>query len=141
MEAEGLQVQASDFVDNCECIALLENPGGIQATLDDVCKMPKGDDKVLLERLGTDKTLTASTYLVIPKKKDGTFIIRHYAGSVAYTAKGFCQRNKDTLPASAVALMQASKDTLLSTLFDQTAADMGQSQKGPVQEAMWQMGA
>jgi hypothetical protein len=123
MEAEGLQVQASDFVDNCECIALLENPGGIQATLDDVCKMPKGDDKVLLERLGTDKTLTASTYLVIPKKKDGTFIIRHYAGSVAYTAKGFCQRNKDTLPASAVALMQASKDTLLSTLFDQTAAD------------------
>jgi hypothetical protein len=28
-------------------VALLEEPGGLQATLDDVCKMPKGDDQVL----------------------------------------------------------------------------------------------
>ena len=123
MEAEGLEVQSSDFVDNGECLALLEQPGVFQATLDDVCRMPKGDDKVLLERLATDKMLVASAHLVIPKKKNGTFVIRHYAGSVAYTADGFCERNKDILPASAVALMQASKDRLLSALFEQIAAD------------------
>ena len=123
MEAEGLEVQATDFVDNCECIMLLEQPGGLQATLDDVCKMPKGDDSVLLDRLATDKTFTASAHLIIPRKKDGTFIIQHYAGSVAYTANGFCERNKDTLPASAVALMQVSKDRLLSTLFEHMGAE------------------
>jgi myosin-5 len=123
MEAEGLEVQTSDFVDNRDCIQMLEQAGGLQATLDDVCKMPKGDDKVLLDRLSSDKTLTAAGYLVIPKKKDGTFIIKHYAGSVAYTAEGFCERNKDILPASAVVLLQASKDKLLSTLFEQVAAE------------------
>jgi myosin-5 len=123
MEAEGLEVQTSDFVDNLGCIQMLEQAGGLQATLDDVCKMPKGDDKVLLDRLFSDKTLTGAGYLVLPKKKDGTFIIKHYAGSVAYTAEGFCERNKDVLPASAVVLLQASKDKLLSTLFEQVAAE------------------
>jgi myosin V len=123
MEAEGLEVQTSDFVDNLGCIQMLEQAGGLQATLDDVCKMPKGDDKVLLDRLFSDKTLTEAGYLVLPKKKDGTFIIKHYAGSVAYTAEGFCERNKDVLPPSAVVLLQASKDKLLSTLFEQVAAE------------------
>ena len=54
MEAEGLEVQTSDFVDNRDCIQMLEQAGGLQATLDDVCKMPKGDDKVLLDRLSSD---------------------------------------------------------------------------------------
>ena len=130
MEAEGLEVQVSDFVDNGECIALLEEPWGFQATLDDVCKMPKGDDKVLLERLSTDKALKASAYLVMPKKRDGTFVIRHYAGPVAYTGEGFCERNKDLLPASAVALMQASKDPLLSMLFEQVAAETAAATAG-----------
>ena len=123
MEAEGVEVEISDSVDNGECIKLLEGPGGVQATLDDVCKMPKGDDGVLLQRLGDDKKMMASGFLAMPKKKDGTFIIRHYAGSVAYKAQGFCERNKDILPASAVALMRASKDSLLSTLFEEVAAD------------------
>jgi hypothetical protein len=33
---------------------MLEQAGGLQATLDDVCKMPKGDDKVLIDRLSSD---------------------------------------------------------------------------------------
>ena len=130
MEAEGLEVQSTDFIDNGGCIALLEDAGGVLAILDDVCKMPKGDDTVLLDGLAGDKKLASNTHLMIPKRKDGTFVIRHYAGSVAYTANGFCERNKDLLPTSAVELMRASKDTFLSKLFEETTTGSGTSSLG-----------
>jgi hypothetical protein len=109
---------------------MLEDGGGLQATLDDVCKMPKGDDKVLLERLSSDKKLMGTGYLQLPKKRDGTFIVLHYAGAVAYMADGFCERNKDILPASAVVLVQASKDKLLSALFQEMGDTGGGSSRG-----------
>jgi len=134
MQVEGVQVPMSDFVDNQWCLALLEEAGGIQATLDDVCKMPMADDLVFLDRLAFDKAnkckdMKGLEYLVIPKLR-GTFVIKHYAASVAYSVEGFCERNKDILPASAVALIQSSTDAVLSMSFDLVAAEQGLDASG-----------
>lgn len=44
--------------------------------------MPKGDDSVLLQRLSGSKEVKACGYFEAPKKRDGTFIVKHYAGSI-----------------------------------------------------------
>ena len=47
----------------------------------------------------------------------GVFTIKHYAGNVMYTVEGFSERNRDTLSADLVQLMQQSTRPFLAALF------------------------
>jgi hypothetical protein len=142
LEAEGLQLSESDFTDNAACVALLEESWGIQATLDDVCKTPKGDDKTLLERLSATPAIRDHPYFHTPKKKNGTFVVRHYAGDVAYSVDGMVERNKDTLPASVVALMQRSQNATFASAFDAQEAEpaAASTSRGSQREGASKMG-
>jgi myosin-1 len=47
----------------------------------------------------------------------GMFTIVHYAGDVTYNVNGFCERNRDTLSADLITLMQSSSSSFIQHLF------------------------
>jgi myosin-1 len=47
----------------------------------------------------------------------GQFCVKHYAGDVNYTAKNFCDRNKDTMSMDVVAHLQGTKHKLVKMFF------------------------
>lgn len=85
---EGINWKNIDFVDNQEILDLIGMKSvNIMALIDEECKMPKGNDSSLLDKLfkthGTQKTF------VKPKiNKKAVFGIQHYAGTVYYSSAG-----------------------------------------------------
>lgn len=121
---EGIELVESDFVDNSACVELIEGRGwGIQACLDDVCIMPKGDDEAFLQKISQQPQIKQSAHWEPPKARNNTFCIKHYAGNVAYDVEDFCEKNKDSLVADIIALMQSSKSKFFVGLFESAAPD------------------
>jgi myosin-5 len=128
---EGIELVESDFVDNSACVELIENKGwGIQAILDDVCIMPKGDDKQFLERLMQTQQVKSHGHFGASKQRFETFVVNHYAGSVAYTTNDFCEKNKDLLAVDLVQMMQKSKSKFFAQLFENQATDVAPARPG-----------
>ena len=124
-EREGIELVESDFVDNSGCVSLLEERGwGVQSQLDETCMMPGGDDKTFLDRMTANSTIKQCPYWVQSKKRTESFTIAHYAGSVTYNIQGFCERNRDQMPADVVELMLgSSNDFMVSIIKDALPAD------------------
>jgi myosin heavy subunit len=69
------------FVDIAPCLELIEaRPEGVLALLDDECLLPRGSDGGFLEKLAAKGG--ASPALLLAKRSDGTFGVRHYAADV-----------------------------------------------------------
>ena len=128
---EGIDFDASDFNDNSKCVELIEHQKiGLCAVLDDVCKTPKGDDTMFLERMKQSKDISGSKYFTAPKLGNSTFIIHHYAADVTYQIVEFCEKNKDAMAPDLVALMAASgNDFYPSLLADSAPAGTGTGAK------------
>eukprot|EP00283_Hemiselmis_rufescens_P008991 CAMPEP_0173432926 /NCGR_PEP_ID=MMETSP1357-20121228/10557_1 /TAXON_ID=77926 /ORGANISM="Hemiselmis rufescens, Strain PCC563" /LENGTH=831 /DNA_ID=CAMNT_0014397591 /DNA_START=91 /DNA_END=2582 /DNA_ORIENTATION=+ len=130
-QREGIELVESDFVDNSACVDLIEGKGwGIQACLDDVCIMPKGDDQALLDRLTQNPQMKSHPHFDSAKRRSDTFTVNHYAGSVPYTIKDFCEKNKDLLAADLVSLLQSSKNKFFNGLFENQASEATPSKPG-----------
>jgi len=56
-----------------------------------------------------ESTQNQNSHFGAPKQRFETFVINHYAGSVAYTTNDFCEKNKDILSVDVVQMMQKSK--------------------------------
>jgi myosin-7 len=84
-EKEKLDWSSVSFVDNQECLDLIEKkaPAGVLSLLDEECRFPKASDATFLEKL--HKTFEKQPYYVRPKKAGIVFGIRHYAGEVSHT--------------------------------------------------------
>eukprot|EP00002_Diphylleia_rotans_P032209 TRINITY_DN6746_c0_g1_i1.p1 TRINITY_DN6746_c0_g1~~TRINITY_DN6746_c0_g1_i1.p1 ORF type:complete len:1802 (-),score=377.38 TRINITY_DN6746_c0_g1_i1:222-5627(-) len=105
-----------DFVDNQECIDLVEKkPLGIISLIDEVCKAPKGGDQMMLEKF--HKNHEKSPYYDKPRVNNGTFGVKHYAGTVTYHIDGFTEKNKDTLYFDYIEAMQMSCSDAIRSLF------------------------
>jgi hypothetical protein len=121
---EGIELVESDFIDNSACVELIEGKGwGVQAVLDDVCIMPKGDDNAFLDRLTQSQAIKSHQHFGTPKQRKGVFVVNHYAGSVSYHVEGFCEKNKDLLAVDLVNLMQGSKSKFFLQMFENSEAD------------------
>ena len=119
---EGIELVESDFVDNSACVELVEGKGwGIQACLDDVCIMPKGDDQTFLQKLLQTPQIKNSRHFGSSKQSNNSFVVHHYAGAVQYTITDFCEKNKDILAEDIVKLLQASNSKFFQTLFEDAA--------------------
>ena len=106
---EGIELVESDFVDNSACVELVEGKGwGIQACLDDVCIMPKGDDQTFLQKLLQTPQIKNSRHFGSSKQSNNSFVVHHYAGAVQYTITDFCEKNKDALSADITAIVAAA---------------------------------
>lgn len=123
---EGLGIKKIEFVDNQDCIDLLEMKGsGIFDLLDEESKLPKPSPIHFTQVVHS--THGSHFRLDVPRKSklkdhreildDEGFLIRHFAGAVCYQTLYFIDKNSDALHASLEGIMTDSKNGLIKELF------------------------
>lgn len=131
---EAIKWDNIDFNDNQDTIDLIEKtrPPGIISLLDEECRFPKATDTTFLEKIDNGYKTHKKFYR--PKKSRTAFVIKHYAGEVAYETANFLEKNRDTLAEDLVALLNDSKLPLVKALFPLSEVDTqssGRQAKSP----------
>ncbi|XP_047022842.1 myosin heavy chain 95F isoform X1 [Helicoverpa zea] len=127
---EGLNVPEIRFVDNQDCIDLIESKNhGIFHLLDEESKLPKPEfghfTHSVHKQLGVNNNrlqLPRSSRLKAHRtlRDDEGFLLRHFAGAVCYNTNQFIEKNNDALHASLEFLVQESSSQLVQQLFQNT---------------------
>ncbi|XP_064412568.1 unconventional myosin-VI isoform X2 [Latimeria chalumnae] len=137
-QKEGLGVNEVHYVDNQDCIDLIETKlVGVLDILDEENRLPQP----------SDQHFTATVHqkhkdhfrLTIPRKSkltvhrnirdDEGFIIRHFAGAVCYETTQFVEKNNDALHMSLECLVCESKDKFVRELFESAINSKDSKQK------------
>jgi myosin X len=113
---EGIDWADIEWVDNAECLDLIERKLGVLDLMDEESRFPKGTDKSLLEKLhGNHKD---NPYYVKPKVNNAKFGIRHYAGEVFYDINGLLEKNRDTFRDDILKVLKDSRSDFVYDLFE-----------------------
>ncbi|XP_033874099.3 unconventional myosin-VI-like isoform X2 [Acipenser ruthenus] len=126
-QKEGLGVNEVHYVDNQDCIDLVEAKlVGILDILDEENRLPQASDQHFTDAV--HQKHKEHFRLSIPRKSkltvhrnirdDEGFIIRHFAGAVCYETTQFVEKNNDALHTSLEYLVCESKDRFVRELFD-----------------------
>ncbi|KAF1640699.1 Myosin-IIIb, partial [Eudyptes chrysocome] len=94
---------------------LLAKPLGLLSLLDEQSAFPQATDKTFVDKLNS--SFKGNLHFQPGRSRVLGFSIIHYAGKVQYTAGGFLEKNRDTLPANVLGLFINSVTPLLSVLF------------------------
>ncbi|XP_067106712.1 unconventional myosin-X [Osmerus mordax] len=113
---EGIQWEAIDWMDNAECLDLIEKKLGMLALINEESRFPKGTDYTLLEKLHSRHA--ANSYYVKPRVTDHQFGIKHYAGEVLYDARGILEKNRDTFRDDILNMLKESRLDFIYDLFE-----------------------
>ncbi|KAF2869396.1 P-loop containing nucleoside triphosphate hydrolase protein [Massariosphaeria phaeospora] len=121
---EQIQWSPIKYFDNKVVCELIEEkrPPGVFAALNDACATahadPNAADQTFVQRLNA---LSSNPNF---QPRQGQFIIKHYAGDVAYAVDGMTDKNKDQLLKDLLNLLGQSSNTFVHTLFpDQVDQD------------------
>ncbi|XP_033097030.1 unconventional myosin-IXa-like [Anneissia japonica] len=107
---EGILWESIDFIDNTECLHLIEKkPTGLIHILNDDCNFPAKDNDGhnLLGKF--IKEHKYHTYFETLPIKEAAFIIVHYAGQVKYQVKDFREKNTDLMRPDIVSVLKNSQ--------------------------------
>eukprot|EP01114_Cavostelium_apophysatum_P017815 TRINITY_DN5376_c0_g1_i1.p1 TRINITY_DN5376_c0_g1~~TRINITY_DN5376_c0_g1_i1.p1 ORF type:complete len:951 (-),score=287.82 TRINITY_DN5376_c0_g1_i1:42-2894(-) len=116
-QAEEIDYTKIDFTDNQLCLDLIEKkPLGILSLLDEESNFPKATDASFLVKLFNN--YPSHAHFEKPRLSRTTFIVKHYAGDVAYDTTGFLEKNKDTLQDDLIDLMQSSSLPFVKSLLE-----------------------
>jgi myosin-3 len=113
--SEGIDGSSITYENNEVLLDMLLGKTGVLKMCDDAAKMPRGDDKGLLEAM--HQTLKDKPGYIRPKGNQQTFEIKHYAGQIEYHVDGFLEKNRDTLAMDVVAVLRLSESDLIKSLF------------------------
>ncbi|TLD28659.1 hypothetical protein PspLS_03544 [Pyricularia sp. CBS 133598] len=104
------------YFDNKIVCDLIESvrPPGVFSALKDATKTAHADPAAC-DRTFMQSVNGMSNAHLIPRQ--GSFIIKHYAGDVAYTVDGITDKNKDQLLKGLLGMFQVSQNPFLHTLF------------------------
>ncbi|CAH0605729.1 unnamed protein product [Chrysodeixis includens] len=127
---EGLNVPEIRFVDNQDCIDLIESKHhGIFHLLDEESKLPKPEFGNFTHSVHKQLAVN-NNRLQLPRssrlkahrtlRDDEGFLLRHFAGAVCYNTNQFIEKNNDALHASLEFLVQESSNVLVQQLFQNT---------------------
>jgi len=106
-----------DFADNQQCVEALAGKGtGIFAMIDEEISIPKGSEANLLKKILARKSGVIGGPSMKMKNSRTSFIIHHYAGSVAYNVEGFLEKSKDLLHMDLQGCLFSSADSFLEKL-------------------------
>ncbi|NWU22659.1 MYO3B protein, partial [Dyaphorophyia castanea] len=112
---EGLPWETVTFNNNESVLnLLLAKPFGVLSLLDEQSAFPQATDKTFVDKLNS--TFKGNSHFHPPRSCLLDFTIVHYAGKVQYTASGFLEKNRDTLPANVRGLFISSVTPLLIPL-------------------------
>ncbi|KAK2154661.1 hypothetical protein LSH36_261g02057 [Paralvinella palmiformis] len=136
-EKEGLNVKKISYIDNQDCIELIENKSvGIFDILDEENRLPKPTPDHFTGEV--HKKNKNHFRLTVPRKSklkthrevrdEEGFIIRHFAGAVCYHTEQFIEKNNDALHASLEVIVLESNNGLVKKLFEANNGDV--SSKG-----------
>uniref|UniRef100_A0A8C4RI42 Unconventional myosin-VI n=1 Tax=Erpetoichthys calabaricus TaxID=27687 RepID=A0A8C4RI42_ERPCA len=128
-QREGLGVNEVHYVDNQDCIDLIEAKlVGILDILDEENRLPQPSDQHFADVV--HKKHKDHFRLTVPRKSklavhrnvrdDEGFIVRHFAGAVCYETTQFVEKNNDALHMSLECLVSESKDKFMRELFENT---------------------
>eukprot|EP01125_Pyxidicula_operculata_P011700 TRINITY_DN3832_c0_g1_i1.p1 TRINITY_DN3832_c0_g1~~TRINITY_DN3832_c0_g1_i1.p1 ORF type:complete len:1249 (+),score=331.87 TRINITY_DN3832_c0_g1_i1:36-3782(+) len=112
---EGIAWNNVDYVDNQDCISLIEKPAGILRLIDEESTLPKGSNQSLATKL--HQNLRGEKAYVLDERNKMTFGIKHYAANVKYSLDVLMERNKDTMSDDVVRTMQSSTDPFMAEIF------------------------
>ncbi|XP_061283223.1 unconventional myosin-VI isoform X6 [Bos javanicus] len=126
-QKEGLGVNEVHYVDNQDCIDLIEAKlMGILDILDEENRLPQPSDQHFTSAV--HQKHKDHFRLSIPRKSklavhrnirdDEGFIIRHFAGAVCYETTQFVEKNNDALHMSLESLICESRDKFIRELFE-----------------------
>ncbi|KAH7404329.1 hypothetical protein KP509_15G021000 [Ceratopteris richardii] len=102
--SEGIDWTEVEFIDNQECLELIEKrPLGLISLLDEESTFPKGTDYTLAEKLKEHLTFNGC----FKGERSRGFRIRHYAGEVTYDTIGFLEKNRDLLHSDLLHLLSS----------------------------------
>ncbi|XP_072498748.1 unconventional myosin-VI isoform X4 [Notamacropus eugenii] len=126
-QKEGLGVNEVHYVDNQDCIDLIEAKlVGVLDILDEENRLPQPSDQhftAAVHQKHKDHfrlTIPRKSKLTIHRniRDDEGFIIRHFAGAVCYETTQFVEKNNDALHMSLESLICESRDKFIRELFE-----------------------
>uniref|UniRef100_A0A3B4V1M0 Unconventional myosin-X-like n=1 Tax=Seriola dumerili TaxID=41447 RepID=A0A3B4V1M0_SERDU len=120
---EGIQWEAIDWMDNAECLDLIEKKLGMLALINEESRFPKGTDYTLLEKLHSRHA--TNLYYVKPRVTDHQFGIKHYAGEVLYDVRGILEKNRDTFRDDILFILKDSRLDFIYDLFERVGSRNG----------------
>uniref|UniRef100_A0A3P8US07 Myosin X, like 1 n=1 Tax=Cynoglossus semilaevis TaxID=244447 RepID=A0A3P8US07_CYNSE len=125
---EGVQWDAIDWMDNAECLDLIEKKLGLLALVNEESRFPKGTDFTLLEKLHSRHS--TNPYYVKPRLADHQFGIKHYAGEVLYDVKGILEKNRDTFRDDILNMLKDSRLDFIYDLFEKVGSRNNEEKMG-----------
>ncbi|CAJ1077719.1 myosin VIa isoform X5 [Xyrichtys novacula] len=137
-QREGLGVNEVHYVDNQDCIDLVERKlVGILDILDEENRLPQPSDQHFTDTVHNKHkdhfrlTVPRKSKLAIHRnvRDDEGFIIRHFAGAVCYETTKFVEKNNDALHMSLECLVSESKDRFVRELFENSNNSKDMKQK------------
>ncbi|XP_072534758.1 myosin VIa isoform X2 [Salminus brasiliensis] len=137
-QKEGLGVNEVKYVDNQDCIDLVESKlVGILDILDEENRLPQPSDQHFTETVHNKHknhfrlTVPRKSKLTVHRnvRDDEGFIIRHFAGAVCYETSQFVEKNNDALHMSLESLVSESKDRFIRELFENSINSKDVKQK------------
>lgn len=137
-QKEGLGVNEVHYVDNQDCIDLIESKlVGILDILDEENRLPQPSDQHFTSAVHQKHkdhfrlTIPRKSKLTVHRnlRDDEGFIVRHFAGAVCYETTKFVEKNNDALHMSLESLVSESKDKFVSHLFETSNNNRDPKQK------------
>ncbi|XP_045483027.1 unconventional myosin-IXa-like isoform X2 [Harmonia axyridis] len=104
---EGIRWTNIEFMDNTGCLQLIEGkPNGLLCVLDDQCNFPGATNETLLQKF--NMVHKDNKFYQKPQKKEGAFIVVHYAGKVKYQVTNMREKNLDLMRQDIVGVLKNS---------------------------------
>lgn len=125
---EGIDWCEVEWMDNSECLDLVEKNLGLISLINEESRFPKGTDQSLLQKLHSQHQ--KNPFYVKPRVIGKEFGIKHYAGEVMYNVEGFLEKNRDTFRDDLLSLLQDSSCELIYDLFEKVRGSSEQKSKG-----------
>ncbi|XP_056599629.1 unconventional myosin-X [Triplophysa dalaica] len=121
---EGLVWDDVNWMDNGECLDLIEKKLGLLALMNEESHFPKGTDETLLEKLHSQHS--RNQFYTKPRVAVHQFGIKHYAGEVVYDVRGILEKNRDTFRDDVLNLLRESRLDFVYDLFERVNTWTGQ---------------
>ncbi|XP_045907029.1 unconventional myosin-X isoform X2 [Micropterus dolomieu] len=113
---EGLVWVDINWMDNGECLDLIEKKLGLLALMNEESHFPKATDDTLLEKLHSQHS--KNSFYVKPRVAVHYFGVKHYAGEVVYDVRGMLEKNRDTFRDDILNLLRESRLDFVYDLFE-----------------------